>query len=100
MESYVEIQLQNQSTAIAGLSVGLLATLFGLQMSSAIESTPLYGSSIGGMACRLSKYCRWSDQQRLSIVNTAIGVPVYALSSLIVIGSCCHQQAHHLPRHL
>lgn len=58
------------------------------------------GSSIGGMVCHLSKYCRWSDQQRLSIVNTAIGIPVYALSSLIVIGSCCHQQAHHLPRHL
>jgi hypothetical protein len=36
----MKIQLRNQSFAIAGLSVGLLATLFGLHMSSAIESTP------------------------------------------------------------
>jgi len=36
----MKIQLQNQSFAIAGLSVGLLATLFGLHMSSAIEFTP------------------------------------------------------------
>ncbi|TPH18023.1 hypothetical protein [Litorilituus lipolyticus] len=36
----MKIQLQNQSFAITGLSVGLLATLFGLHISSAIESTP------------------------------------------------------------
>jgi hypothetical protein len=41
MECYIKIQLQNQSFALAGLSVGLLTTLFGLHSSSAIESTPL-----------------------------------------------------------
>ena len=40
MESYIKIKLHSQFFAIAGLSIGLLATLFGLHMSSAIESTP------------------------------------------------------------
>jgi|TARA_B100001094_G_C17379595_1_gene416218 hypothetical protein len=54
MESYVKIQLQNQSFAIAGLSVGLLATLFGLQMSSAIESTPLLMGAVLAVWCAVS----------------------------------------------
>jgi len=40
MESYIKIKLHSQFFVIAGLSIGLLATLFGLHMSSEIESTP------------------------------------------------------------
>ena len=50
----MKIQLRNQSFAIAGLSVGLLATLFGLHMSSAIESTPTLMGSVSAVWCAVS----------------------------------------------
>jgi hypothetical protein len=50
----MKIQLQNQSFAIAGLSVGLLGTLFGLHMSSAIESTPALMGTVSAVWCAVS----------------------------------------------
>ena len=50
----MKIQLQNQSFAIAGLSVGLLGTLFGLHMSSAIESTPSLMGMVTAVWCAVS----------------------------------------------
>ena len=50
----MKIQLRNQSFAIAGLSVGLLATLFGLHMSSAIESTPALMGTVSAVWCAVS----------------------------------------------
>ena len=50
----MKIQLQNQSFALAGLSVGLFATLFGLHSSSAIESTPLLMGTVSAVWCAVS----------------------------------------------
>jgi hypothetical protein len=50
----MKIQLQNQSFALAGLSVGLLTTLFGLHSSSAIESTPLLMGIVSAVWCAVS----------------------------------------------
>jgi hypothetical protein len=50
----MKIQLQNQSFAIAGLSVGLLATLFGLHSSSAIGATPLLMGIVSALWCAVS----------------------------------------------
>ncbi len=50
----MKIQSQNQSFALAGLSVGLFATLFGLHSSSAIESTPLLMGIVSAVWCAVS----------------------------------------------
>ena len=50
----MKIQLHNQFFAIAGLSVGLLGTLFGLHMSSAIESTPALMGIVSAVWCAVS----------------------------------------------
>lgn len=50
----MKIQLQNQSFAIAGLSAGLLTTLFGLHISSAIESTPALMGIVSAVWCAVS----------------------------------------------
>lgn len=50
----MKIKLQNQSFAITGLSVGLLATLFGLHMSSAIESSPALMGLVSAVWCTVS----------------------------------------------
>ncbi|MFQ3220449.1 MAG: hypothetical protein ACI96W_002819 [Paraglaciecola sp.] len=48
---------------IAGLSLGLLATLFGMRMSSAIEVTPtLNGNGMHSMGCHFSEYCWWDQR--------------------------------------
>ena len=45
----MKIQLHNQFFAITGLSTGLLATLFSIHMSSAIESTPLLMGTVSAV---------------------------------------------------
>jgi hypothetical protein len=50
----MKIQSHNQFFAIAGLSAGLLATLFGLHMSSAIESTPALMGTVSAVWCAVS----------------------------------------------
>ncbi len=50
----MKIQLHNQFFAITGLSVGLVATLFGLHMSSAIEATPLLMGIVSAVWCAVS----------------------------------------------
>jgi LytS/YehU family sensor histidine kinase len=54
MESYMKIQLHDPFFTIAGLSVGLLGTLFGLHMSSAIESTPSLMGGVTAVWCAVS----------------------------------------------
>ncbi|GLX78119.1 hypothetical protein tinsulaeT_14590 [Thalassotalea insulae] len=50
----MKIQLHNQIFPIAGLFFGLLATLFGLHMSSAIESTPTLMGMVSAVWCAVS----------------------------------------------
>ena len=50
----MKIQSHNQFFAIAGLSVGLVGTLFGLHMSSAIESTPALMGIVSAVWCAVS----------------------------------------------
>ncbi len=50
----MKIQLHNQFFAIVGLSVGLVATLFGLHSSSAIEPTPLLMGIVSAVWCAVS----------------------------------------------
>lgn len=47
-------KLQNQFYAITGLSLGLFATLFGMQMSSAIEPTPALMGVVSAVWCAIS----------------------------------------------
>ena len=50
----MKIQSHNQFFAIAGLSVGLVGTLFGLHMSSAVESTPVLMGTVSAVWCAVS----------------------------------------------
>ena len=47
-------QSHNQLFAIVGLSAGLIATLFGLHMTSAIESTPALMGTVSAVWCAVS----------------------------------------------
>jgi len=48
------IILQNQFYTIVGLSLGLIAMLFGMHMSSAIESTPALVGIVSAVWCAVS----------------------------------------------
>lgn len=50
----MKIQTHNKFFAIAGLSFGLIGTLFGLHMSSAIESTPALMGIVTAIWCAVS----------------------------------------------
>jgi hypothetical protein len=50
----MKYQFKNQSYAITGLSFGFLTTLLGMNMSSAIESTPTLMGIISAIWCAVS----------------------------------------------
>lgn len=50
----MKIQSKNQSFAIVGLLIGLLGTLFGIHISSAIEPTPVLLGTVSAVWCAVS----------------------------------------------